>query len=238
MDSHVQKLAPDLFHARLPSGNSHLLNCYLWKSTDGVTIVDTGWPGWAPHIEAALHQIGAERADVCRVILTHFHPDHVGSAAEIATWSNVQVLAGPTDADIIASGQTGPPPVLTEAEQAMAPTSPGQDTPPTACRIDQTVRDGTRVGPNGEITVLHAPGHTDGSIALHWPDLGVLLTGDTLAEFNGDVILGVFNLDRPTTRGSAERLADLGADTVGFGHGNPILTGGRQRLKTITDPLG
>ncbi len=238
MDSHVQELAPDLFHVRLPSGNSHLLNCYLWKGTDGVTVVDTGWPGWAPHIEAALHQIGAGRADVCRVILTHFHADHVGSAAEIATWSDVQVLAGPVDADIIASGQTGPPPILTPAEQAMAPTTPGQDPPPAACRIDRTVNDGAQVGPNGEITVLHAPGHTDGSIVLHWADLGVLLTGDTLAEFNGDVILGAFNLNRAAVRASAERLATLKADTVGFGHGDPVLRGGRQRLATIADPLG
>lgn len=234
----MQALAPDLFHVRLPSGHSHLLNCYLWRSSDGITVVDTGWPGWAAHVEAALHQVGAKRGDVSRVILTHFHADHAGSASEIASWSKSEVLAGPVDAEIIRQGTSGPAPQLTEAERALAPTTPGDEDPPAACSVDREIRTGDRLGPHGEITVLSAPGHTDGSIALHWPDLGVLLTGDTLAEFDGNVILGVFNLDRAAARASAERLAGLGADTVGFGHGEPVLSGGRRRLANITDPLG
>ncbi len=238
MESTVQPLAPDLFHVRLPSGNSHLLNCYLWRGADGVTVVDTGWPGWAPHIEAALHEIGAGRGDVSRIILTHFHADHVGSAGQIASWSSPEVVAGPVDADIVRGGQAGPRPELTEAEVALAPTMQGDDAPPAACRVDREVGDGDRLGPSGEITVLHGPGHTEGSIALHWPDLGVLLTGDTLAEFEGNVILGAFNLDRVAARASADRLAGLGADTVGFGHGDPVLNGGSRRLRDVTDPLG
>lgn len=234
----VQPLAPDLFHVRLPSGRSHLLNAYLWRGPDGVTIVDTGWPGWGSHIEEALHQIGAVRDDVARVILTHFHADHVGSAAEIASWSTPEVVAGRADADIVRLGQVGPRPTLTEAELALAPTTPGDDDPPAPCRVDRQVDDGDQVGPNGEIAVLHGPGHTEGSIALHWPDLGVLLTGDTLAEFDGTVIIGAFNLDRQAARASAERLSDVGADVVGFGHGNPVLSGGRFRLRDLTDPLG
>ena len=175
MESHVQALAPDLFHVRLPSGNSHLLNAYLWRSSDGITVVDTGWPGWGPHIEAALHQIDADRGDVARIILTHFHADHVGSAAEIASWSDSEMLAGPVDADIVRNGHPGPPPRLTEAELAMAPTTPGDETPPAACPVDREIRDGDLLGINSEITVLLTPGHTDGSIALHWPHLAWLV---------------------------------------------------------------
>lgn len=238
MEPQLQALADDLFHVRLPSGNAHLLNCYLWRSTEGITLVDTGWPGSAPHIETALHQIDAGRGDVSRVILTHFHADHVGSAAKIASWAHASVLAGPIDAELIETAQPGPPPQLTTVEQAMISTTAGDETLPDACSVSQVLHDGDRVGSAGEITVFHAPGHTDGSIALHWSDLGVLLTGDTIAEFHGDVILGAFHLDRADARASAERLVNLGADTVGFGHGDPILTGGHRRLKNMTDPLG
>jgi len=33
-------------------------------------------------------------------------------------------------------------------------------------------------------------------------------------------------------------LAGLGADIVGFGHGDPVLNGGSCRLRDVTDPLG
>jgi glyoxylase-like metal-dependent hydrolase (beta-lactamase superfamily II) len=239
MESLVQQLAPDLFHVRLPSGRSHLLNCYLWRGDDGVTVVDTGWPGWAPHIEAALHQIDAGRGDVSRIILTHGHVDHIGSAAEIASWSGAEVLAGPGDANIVRSGEAAPQPRLTEAELALAgPNIAGQVAPSPACRVDREVGDGDHLGSAGEITVLHGPGHTDGSIALHWADLGVLLTGDTLAESQGKVILGPFNLDREAAKASAERMSSLGADIVGFGHGDPVRGEGERRLREFSDPLG
>jgi len=53
----------------------------------------------------------------------------------------------------------------------MAPTTPGDETPPAACPVDREIRDGDLLGINSEITVLQTPGHTDGSIALHWPHL-------------------------------------------------------------------
>lgn len=40
------------------------------------------------------------------------------------------------------------------------------------------------------------PGHTAGSVALHLPSHGVLFTGDTIAEGDGQALLGPFNVDR------------------------------------------
>lgn len=99
------------------------------------------------------------------------------------------------NADTIRNGQPGPPPRLCEAELALAPTTPGDQIPPAACPINREVSNGDVLSPNGEITVVQTPGYSDGSIALHWPGLGVLFTGNTLAEFHGDVILGVFSLE-------------------------------------------
>ena len=44
--------------------------------------------------------------------------------------------------------------------------------------------------------VIVTPGNTDGGIALHLPGPGLLCTGDTVAHVGGQLMSGVFNLDR------------------------------------------
>jgi glyoxylase-like metal-dependent hydrolase (beta-lactamase superfamily II) len=43
--------------------------------------------------------------------------------------------------------------------------------------------------------VVHAPGHTPGSIGIHLPRHGVLFTGDAVARVDR-LVLGVLNVDR------------------------------------------
>ncbi|MFF4054681.1 MBL fold metallo-hydrolase [Streptomyces sp. NPDC001668] len=77
----------------------------------------------------------------------------------------------------------------------------------------------------GGARVLHIPGHTPGSMALHLPADGVLFTGNTVATapVDGKVIPGVFNVDRARTPRSFEKLAALGALITCCGHGGPIM---------------
>jgi hypothetical protein len=42
---------------------------------------------------------------------------------------------------------------------------------------------------------------------------------------DGEVILGVFNLDEDAMIAGFHRLAELDAETVCFGHGEPVVTG-------------
>jgi glyoxylase-like metal-dependent hydrolase (beta-lactamase superfamily II) len=78
--------------------------------------------------------------------------------------------------------------------------------------------------------VISIPGHTAGSIGLYLPQHGVLLTGDAVAEYQGEVILGVFNQDRIAAAHSVSRLAGFAAELVCFGHGDPVRSGGSTRL--------
>ena len=79
------------------------------------------------------------------------------------------------------------------------------------------------------------PGHTDGSIAVHVPELGVLLTGDTVAEHQGAVVLGPFNLDRDLAWTSLQRLAALDVEVAGFGHGEPIVKDAARAMLAAAD---
>src|SRR6478752_5513346 len=113
------ELGPSLYRLRVPGDRAHLLNCYLWVGPDGVTLIDTGWPDSAALIAEALTTLGKRRADVVRIVLTHFHEDHAGSAAEIAGWSTVEVIAGADDAPYVLGAERGPLPALTALERTI-----------------------------------------------------------------------------------------------------------------------
>jgi glyoxylase-like metal-dependent hydrolase (beta-lactamase superfamily II) len=229
-------IAPTLYRLRIPDGPAHALNSYLWVGPDSVALFDTGWSSSLPLIEAALAALGRTTADVGHVVLSHFHDDHAGGAAAIASWPHAIVVAGAPEAPVVRGDEPGPVPRLTPAETAIheQPSEPPRAAP---CRVDIAVEDGDMLPIGGEALVLLTPGHTDGSLALHLPRLDVVLTGDTVAEFGGQVILGAFDVDRDLTRHSLLRIADLGAAVAGVGHGEAILADAHERIRAAEDPF-
>lgn len=232
----VLELAPDLHRVRLSGGGAHLLNAYLWVGPDGVTMVDTGAPGSAEELTAALHQLGRSPSDVARLVLTHAHEDHTGSAAEVAAWGDVVVVAGGPDAAVIRGDAAPHPFALTDAEQALRSAMGAPPAPAPACRVDVEVTDRDVLDFAGGAHVIAVPGHTPGSIAVHLPVLRTLLTGDIAAELNGKVVLGPFNTDRVQARASLRRLATLDVHVLAFGHGEAV-SAARGRLAAAEDPL-
>ncbi|MGH4017092.1 MAG: MBL fold metallo-hydrolase [Pseudonocardiaceae bacterium] len=182
----ITELRPHLY--RLVLGR---YQAYLWHDDDSVTLIDTGEAGSGPAIDASLRQLGLAPGDLDRLVLTHFHDDHTGSAAEVSSWGAVQVIAHAADAPVIRGDVTGPPPNFTDFERALHARIAAGLPPAPAARVDHEVRDGDVLDFGGGAHVMSTPGHTDGSIALHLPVHKVLITGDIAAEYQGQVILGV-----------------------------------------------
>ena len=228
----VVEVVPGLHLLRLP-----VANAYLWQDADGATLIDTGPPGSGPAVAAALEFLGLARQDLRRIVLTHFHDDHAGSAAETASWAGAQVVVGRADAPFVRGDVPGPPPVFTAAEQRLHAVVAAGLEPAPGCRVDEEVDDGDVLDLAGGAVVLGVPGHTPGSIALHLPRHGVLITGDTVAEHQGQVVLGPFNTDRPGAWTSLQRLAALDVEAACFGHGEPVRTNAAAALRRATDPF-
>jgi glyoxylase-like metal-dependent hydrolase (beta-lactamase superfamily II) len=173
------------------------------------------------------------------VVLTHFHEDHTGSAAEIGAWDGVTVLAHRREAPIIRGHVPGPPPVLTDSERELFASIVGDGLPPAPpARVDRELEDGDVLPFGGGAHVLAVPGHTDGSIAIYLPQSGVLFTGDNVAaDRNGQVILGPFNLNRSEAARSFRRLAALDSATAVFGHGDPVLIDAATALREASRHL-
>lgn len=228
----VLELLPRLRFIRLPVGHA-----YLWCDPDGLTLIDAGLPGSAPLIAEAIRQSGHQPAGLRRLVLTHFHADHIGGAADIAGWGGVEVLAHHADAPFIRAGAAGPPPDLADWERplydqvgAQAPARPV--TPP---RIDREIGDGDDLGFGDGAVAVAVPGHTPGSVALHLPAHQVLFTGDAAARRpDGTVIGGVFNVDRVQAAASLRRIAGLEANVACFGHGEPLTRNATAELRAAT----
>lgn len=214
----VIEVLPSLRMLRFPVGAA-----YLWRDGDELTLVDTGTADCAARIEEVLD------GELRRIVLTHWHEDHTGSAAELAARHGAEVVAHRLEAPVIRGEAAGAPPVLEEFEVPIRASLPPLP-PAPPCRVDREVEDGEVLEFGGGAVVVAVPGHTDGSIALHLPGPGVLFTGDAVANV-GRTTLGVFNTDRARAVESLHRLAGLEAGTVVFGHGDPLPHGAAAALR-------
>jgi glyoxylase-like metal-dependent hydrolase (beta-lactamase superfamily II) len=139
--------------------------------------------------------------NVVAVVCTHGHNDHVTVAPELGEALDAPVLLHPAD------------------EVLWRMTHPDKDF--------HSIGDGLVLSVGDvEIRALHTPGHSPGSVCWYAPDLGAVVSGDTL--FNGGPgATGRSFSDFPTILASiSEKLGKLPADTVVYtGHGDSTVIG-------------
>jgi glyoxylase-like metal-dependent hydrolase (beta-lactamase superfamily II) len=151
-----------------------------------------------------------------QILVTHAHIDHVGGALQLKRLTGAPILLNENDLPLLK---------MMETQAGWI----GVQTPETA-PPDENLADGMRVGLDRyPAQVLHTPGHTQGSVCLHFAPLKLLIAGDTLfAGSIGRTDLPGGNFDQII--GSIEsRLLALPDETnVLTGHG-PATTIGAER---------
>ncbi len=73
----AKEVLPGLFAIKLGPVNAFLID-------EGLTLIDSGLPKNAAEIEEAIRSIGRAPEDLTSIVLTHAHPDHLGSAAHLS----------------------------------------------------------------------------------------------------------------------------------------------------------
>lgn len=102
-----------------------------------------------------------------QILITHAHIDHVGGALKLKRLTNAPIFLNESDLPLLKM-------------MAMQAAWLGVGTPETA-PPDESLSEGMTVGlTHYPAQVIHTPGHTQGSVCLHFAPLKMVVAGDTL----------------------------------------------------------
>jgi glyoxylase-like metal-dependent hydrolase (beta-lactamase superfamily II) len=228
----VTEVAPGVFRL-----GSHIVNWYVVKDGDSLTVVDAGLTAFGDTLEDDFGARELEPGKVEAVVLTHSDADHTGLASRFKE-GGARVLIHSDDVQSLAkpgpkSGDAAPVrllphlwrPALWRFFGYMARRGGAK---PAAVEADATFGDGEVLDVPGRPRVLHTPGHTKGHSALLLEDRGVLIVGDALCTWNPltgartpQLMPRPFNEDNDACLSSLEAIAGADAGVLFPGHGDP-----------------
>jgi glyoxylase-like metal-dependent hydrolase (beta-lactamase superfamily II) len=232
------KLAPGLHRI-----GSDVVNVYLVEDASGITIVDAGLPGHWRELEQELTQLGRSLDEVRAIVLTHGDTDHIGFAERLRQQKGIVVRVHELDA-ARARGEVKKPNSGWGAIKVR----------PLMKFLWYSARHGgLRIKPVGEVMtfadddeldvpgsprIIHVPGHTPGSVAVHVPAVDALFVGDAMTT--GNVLTGEsgprpapFTLDPETALASLAKLEAVVATWVLPGHGAPWRGGVAEAIRQV-----
>ena len=219
---------------------AEIINAYLLEDAGAITVVDTGAPAYWADLEVELAAIGRSLADVRAVVLTHGHDDHRGFAERIRQ-TGVPVRVHASD-EALARAEVPNPSKMAGAMKLrpmlgfmLFSLRHGLLRVPGVGEVE-TFDDGATLDVPGAPRVIHAPGHTPGSVALHFPGHDALFVGDALNTYSVTTgwhgpQLSPFNADRGQALDSLARLEEVPATYVLPGHGAAWHQGARDAVK-------
>jgi glyoxylase-like metal-dependent hydrolase (beta-lactamase superfamily II) len=183
-----------------------------------MTVIDTGLPGNADRIMSYVESLGRQRTDIKMIILTHPDIDHAGSVARLRIETHSKVGIHEADAPRL-SGEKQ----LKEVRGALGLflRAMGVFMQFEPVNADLLLKDSDHVD---ELTVVHTPGHTEGSICLYLPKNAVFV-GDALATDNQRKLSlprKSMSVDLSQAKESVKKIALLEFSVLLPGHGPPI----------------
>src|SRR5580692_1831088 len=144
-----------MIHEILPVGALQC-NCSIIgdETTREAMVIDPG-----DEIQSILALVRKHNLQVKQIVITHAHIDHVGGAMKLRAATGAPILLNQNDYALL----------------KMLDAQAGE------VKIDQSLSTGDSVKAGTHTaSILHTPGHTEGSICLYFPAEKTLIAGDTL----------------------------------------------------------
>ena len=238
----AREIAPDV-HCLGPKGRTQT-NVYFVGSGSSWTLIDAGWAKDGPAIRQAAEAVFGADTRPAAILLTHDHPDHDGSALELArTWdcpvyvhpdelplangdfAAITAAAGPLDTWLVLPLMRA---IGWRRREAILAGSSLKD-------VARAFDPGAAVPGLPGWECIPTPGHTPGHVSFFRPSDRVLITGDAVVTMRLNSISGLV-LQRPglsgppwytswewrTAKASVAALARLEPLVLAGGHGTPL----------------
>lgn len=193
-----------------------------------IVLVDTGTRTAAPRIRSGLQELGREVEDIAYVLLTHHHPDHVGTAGVWRLEAGAALAIHEDDAKVLAGEErrrgTGVGVRGKAASLVAGLLSWTMAVPPL--RADRVLLGGGTVELLGlDFEAIPARGHTLGSCAFLLASEGVLFAGDAV-NARGGRAAPPWSVEDPRAAVESYRtLMTRAPDVLCCGHGDPVRRG-------------
>lgn len=180
-------------------------NCYYIEGKNGSILVDTDWAGTLQLFYSKIKELNIKNIDY--LLITHYHPDHMGIAQDIIENMNVKLLVMDVQEDYIHSSDK-----IFEKDKNI--NFKPINTNPIIISCEQSRKFLNDLGIDGEI--IHTPGHSDDSISLIL-DNGIAIVGD-LYDLNS---ASAFNDKK--INDSWKRILSYNISKICYGHHEQIL---------------
>jgi glyoxylase-like metal-dependent hydrolase (beta-lactamase superfamily II) len=218
----MKELAEGIYS--LGHGKGGHVHAFLLETGGELSLVDTLFEDDARLVLDAIRQLGRKPGDLKRIAITHGHRSHLGGLSALKRLSGADVFAHEWEADIVAGDRRAQAvSILPKQSLRLLPFQLGlwlNRPRHTPCPVDAALGDEDTFGP---LHVIYAPGHSPGHLAFWWPERRFLIAGDGVATWPS-LCAGwtAFNLNHAQHKHTLRRLAELEAQIIGVGHGDPI----------------
>ena len=132
------------------------------EQTREAMVIDPG-----DQIDDILRILKEEKLTLKQIVVTHAHIDHVGGAMKLKAATGAPILMNQKDEALLN---------MLDVQAAWIGMKP-----PGVVQVDEAIGEGRVLQVGGiSSSVIHTPGHTEGSICLYFPEQQTLIAGDTL----------------------------------------------------------
>jgi glyoxylase-like metal-dependent hydrolase (beta-lactamase superfamily II) len=188
--------------------NAYENNCNTYVITGEITVlIDPGHSRHLPNLFRQMEEDGISTEKIDLVIITHSHPDHfegieafIGKTVKIA-------MNHDEERYLLESGK-----LLFEMMRQPLP----------KFRVDFYLKEGELVLGKKIFHIYQTPGHSPGSLSIHWPERKALFTGD-LIFYGGIGRTDFLEGNSKLLKENIERLSHLDIEILLPGHGEIVM---------------
>jgi glyoxylase-like metal-dependent hydrolase (beta-lactamase superfamily II) len=138
-----------------------------------ITLIDTGVKGSERAIFDYIEQNGRDKSELGLVILSHSHPDHIGSAHSIREATGCKIMTHCAEKNWIEN---------IEEQNRQRPVPGFFNLVDRPVKIDGFISDSDVLKADEDLTleVIHSPGHSAGSLNIRFCEDRILFTADSV----------------------------------------------------------